>query len=207
MQRTNLFVSLFSAATTTPRLRKWVWRHIYEFLALITDSSLDFMNYGYAPLTESEDYLKIDSRDEPNRYGIGLYRQLLDAVEVRDRRVLEVGCGRGGGSAYIRSYLSPREMVGVDYSKRAVALCKQRHRVPGLRFIHSDAEALVFRDGRFDLVVNVESSHCYASMDTFLSEVIRVLRSGGYFLFADFRGEGDLDRLYGQAERSSMSVL
>ena len=207
MRGMNRFVSLFSVAARKPKLRKWLWRHVYEFLAVVTDSNLVFMNYGYAPLSAEKDHLKLDPQDEPNRYGIELYLHLLDAVEVRDRRVLEVGCGRGGGSAYIRNHFSPCEVIAVDYSKRAVALCKERHRANGLMFLRRDAESLGFEDGRFDLVVNVESSHCYASMDTFLAEVVRVLRPGGCFLFADFRDASEIEKLCGQLERSGMSVL
>ena len=137
MLKTNAFLSLFKAATQRPRVRKWFWLQVYELLPLFTDSSLDFMNYGYAPLDESEHKLEIRPEDEPNRYGIWLYQQLLQSVEVQDQRVLEVGCGRGGGSAFIRSYYCPREVVGVDYSKRAVALCKKSHSAPGLTFVRS----------------------------------------------------------------------
>jgi len=206
MLKTNAFLSLFKAATQRPRVRKWFWLQVYELLPLFTDSSLDFMNYGYAPLDESEHKLEISPEDEPNRYGIWLYQQLLQSVEVQDQRVLEVGCGRGGGSAFIRSYYCPREVVGVDYSKRAVALCKKSHSAPGLTFVRSEAEKLAFDAGQFDLVVNVESSHCYPSWSSFLAEVVRVLRTGGYFLFADFRHKSEVEPLFVRAEQAGMSV-
>ena len=44
-----------------------------------------------------------------------------------------------------------------------------------------------FPDARFDAVLNVESSHCYDSMQVFLAEVARVLRPGGSFHFCDLR--------------------
>jgi SAM-dependent methyltransferase len=42
-----------------------------------------------------------------------------------------------------------------------------------------------FDDHQFDVVMNVESSHCYPSLDAFFREVKRVLRPGGHFLYAD----------------------
>jgi len=207
MEKASTFLSLFTIAIQKPKVRKWLWRHVYEMLPLFAHSNLDFMNYGYAPLHEGEDNLTINPDDGATRYGIWLYRQLLEAVEVRDRRVLEVGCGRGGGSAFILRCFAPHEVVGVDYSKRAVALCKKGHRAAGLSFVHGDAEHLVFKDELFDLVVNVESSHCYGSMDRFLAEVVRVLRSGGHFLFADFREVSEAGRLHVQVERAGMSVV
>ncbi len=37
-------------------------------------------------------------------------------------------------------------------------------------------------------MINVEASHAYPHFDRFLPEVARVLRPGGHFLYADFRG-------------------
>ena len=48
-------------------------------------------------------------------------------------------------------------------------------------------KSMPFPVSSFDAVVNIESSHCYESMDAFLAEVCRVLRPGGRFFFADLR--------------------
>ena len=58
----------------------------------------------------------------------------------------------------------------------------------------------------FDAVINIESSHCYPSMDRFLAEVHRVLRPGGSFLFADLRSHDGLDALNRQFEASRMDL-
>jgi ubiquinone/menaquinone biosynthesis C-methylase UbiE len=100
---------------------------------------------------------------------------------------LEIGCGRGGGASYIARYLKPRSMVGIDIAEKAIAFCNQRHVVEGLRFLQGDAESLPFADQSIDRVLNVESSHCYGNIQRFFSEVRRVLRPGGYFLFTDYR--------------------
>ena len=84
-------------------------------------------------------------------------------------------------------------MIGVDFSDKAVNLCKKYYCVDGLSFVPGDAEHLPFDDDSFDAVVNVESSHCYGSMATFLAQVKRVLKPGGHFLFADFRTREQID--------------
>ena len=43
----------------------------------------------------------------------------------------------------------------------------------------------------FDAVINVEASHAYPRLSQFLAEVVRVLRPGGHFLYADFRGRSE----------------
>jgi ubiquinone/menaquinone biosynthesis C-methylase UbiE len=46
---------------------------------------------------------------------------------------------------------------------------------------------LPFSDASFDVVINVEASHCYPYFPGFLKEVARVLKPGGSLLYADFR--------------------
>ena len=87
-------------------------------------------------------------------------------------------------------------MTGVDFSQKAVQFCRDHHQLEGLTFVPGDAEALPFADESFDAVINVESSHCYRSMPAFLGQVQRVLRPGGYFLFADLRTASDSERLH-----------
>ena len=56
-----------------------------------------------------------------------------------------------------------------------------------LKFIEGNAENLPFENSSFDVVYNVESSHCYGNMGKFVDEVFRVLRKGGAFCWTDFR--------------------
>jgi ubiquinone/menaquinone biosynthesis C-methylase UbiE len=63
-----------------------------------------------------------------------------------------------------------------------------------------------FPASSFDAVVNIESSHCYESMDTFLSEVCRVLRPGGRFFFADLRSVDGVNTLREQFNACGLTV-
>ncbi len=78
-------------------------------------------------------------------------------------------------------------MTGVDYSEKAVAFCQRHYQIEGLRFLQGDAENLPLENEQFDALINVESSHCYGSMERFLAEAHRVLRPGGRLLWADHR--------------------
>ena len=191
----------------SPRFKRLLWRRWYQYLAGYQMAEWRFMNYGYASLNASEDPLILPPEDEPDRYAIQLYHRVAGAVELKGREVLEVGCGRGGGASFIRRRHRPRHMTCVDFSDKAVRFCREQHRLDGLSFVHGDAEALPFGEESFDAVVNVESSHCYGSMPAFLSEVCRVLRPGGHFLFADFRPVENCDRLHQQLVETRMAIL
>lgn len=64
-----------------------------------------------------------------------------------------------------------------------------------------------FDDQQFDVVMNVESSHCYPSLDLFFREVRRVLRPGGYFLYTDIMIAGQLPERRGQLARAGLALL
>ena len=182
----------------SPFLRKKLWRWWYGKLAREIDTGIwTFMNYGYLPPESApEKLLSLKPEDEPDRLCIQLYERVVSPVSLIGANVLEVGSGRGGGSSYIARYHQAAQVTGMDYSSDAVAFCQERHRaVPKLRFVIGDAEKLPFPDASFDVVVNVESSHCYGNVGKFFSEVARVLRPGGYFVFADLRGAGEMEQL------------
>jgi ubiquinone/menaquinone biosynthesis C-methylase UbiE len=150
---------------------------------LIPDPRLTFMNYGYAE--DGDDFAWLTEADRPWQYSINLIRRTLDGIQVRGARVLDVGCGRGGPASYITRYLHPLSVTGLDASDDGIRFCQARHQHPALEFVHGDAESIPFDDASFDVVLNVESSHCYPSPARFLSEVARVLKPGGSFGYTD----------------------
>lgn len=189
-------------AARRPLRRTW-----YELLSsLDSGDDLLFMNHGLAG-AESLPPLRLRPEDEPHRYSIRLYHQLTSRIEWAGKDVLEVGCGRGGGAAWIRRYLSPRSVVGVDVTRSAIRFCRRRFREEGLRFERCDAHALAFPDGSFDAVVNVESSVLYEDAARFFREVERVLRPGGFLLLADSRSRGKLARLHAQLAGTALEKL
>ena len=196
---------LFIALCRVPGLKKVLWRSWYDYLARSHRApEWTFMNYGYAVETNT---LTLSQADEPDRHWIQLYHHVAGSVDLEDCTVLEVGSGRGGGSSFVKRYLKPRRMIGVDLSKSAVALSRETHRIDGLEFRVGDAENLSLDDSAVDAVINVESSHCYPSFEKFLAEVRRVLRPGGHFLYADFRDRRSLDRWRKNLRESGLSVL
>ncbi len=167
---------------TPAQLKKFVWRGVYEAASLRRANAwTPLMNYGYASLDGAP-------ADPPElSYGLQLYAHVVGDCDLAGKDVLEVGCGRGGGTAFVHERFGPRSTMGLDLARRAIQHCTRTYNLPGLRFVAGDAEALPFSDGAFDIVINVESSHCYPDVLRFLTEVRRVLRPGGLLLLADAR--------------------
>jgi len=193
----------------SPAFRRLAWRGLHEHLGC-RYAGLDwwqFTNYGYAELDEDVRPISLEPADEAERYCAQLYAHVASAVDLEERDVLEIGCGRGGGVSFMARYLKPRHATGLDVARSRVAFCRRVHARPNVAFVHGDAEHLPFEDESFDAVVNVESSFCYGDMDAFLAEVARVLKPGGHFLYADIRLIFEIDALVDQLARAELMVV
>lgn len=175
--------SLRAAPGLAPHAQKLVWRTVYELASLGRDPETSMMNYGYASAVDGD----VDAGSAKDRFGLQLYGAVAGAVDLAGKDVLEVGCGRGGGAAFVFERYGPLSMTGVDLARKAIDRCRARYGRPGLTFVAGDAENLPFPDRAFDAVLSVESSHCYGDVPRFLREVRRVLRPGGLLLLADTR--------------------
>ena len=137
-----------------------------------------------------------------------MYDHVVNKADLKGKYVLEVGSGRGGGASYITRYFEPNKYTALDISKNVVTFCNDYHQnVEGLNFVKGFAEKLPFDNQSFDFVVNVESARCYSSIDKFFSEVNRVLRPGGEFLFADMIRRGDVDSINKKLERNGFEII
>jgi phthiocerol/phenolphthiocerol synthesis type-I polyketide synthase E len=143
-----------------------------------------FLNYGYVSL-DGQGEATVEVPDGVfNPSSVRLAHELVGAVDLRGRRVLDVGCGRGGTVALLAEAYGA-QATGVDLAPEAIAFCRRLHGHPDAQFVVGDAEQLPFADGSFDGVTNIESSHTYPNLRAFLAEVRRVLVSGGWFLYTD----------------------
>ena len=192
---------LFSIGT----VRKAIWKWWYPFLTRrLQGEEVTFLNYAFE--TDPPLGIPLASEDEPDRACIQLYHHVGAQVNFQGGDVLEVSCGHGGGASYLTRALRPAKYTGLDLNPKGVEFCKNRHRLVGLDFVQGDAENLPFPENSFDAVINVEASHCYPDFPRFLSEVARVLKPGGYFLYADFRFSDSIEKWEAALENAPLTV-
>lgn len=176
---------LFNSFSTS-----FLGRHMYPLITRVTNDDLVFLNWGYE--TSPAMAIPLAPSDEPNRASIQLYHHTATQTDLGGKRVLEVSCGHGGGASYLARTLRPASYTGLDLNQTGIAFCRRRHRVPGLDFVHGNAENLPFEAQSFDAVINIEAGHHYPHFRRFLAEVTRVLRPGGHFLYTDLCRREDL---------------
>ena len=113
---------------------------------------------------------------------------LLGSIALEDdARVLEVGCGRGVGLEILERRFPRRAKVGFDLDPSMVELAHARvstGRVNGTVSV-ADAEAMPYASASFDLVAEFGILHHVPGWRDAISEIGRVLKPGGRFVFED----------------------
>jgi ubiquinone/menaquinone biosynthesis C-methylase UbiE len=122
--------------------------------------------------------------------GIAPYEAALERIDGQVRRALDVGTGTGVGARAIAKHFPNAEIVGVDV---APAMLEEARRLAsGIEFVEGDAANLPFGEDEFDLIT-------HANMIPFLDETARVLRPGGWTIYA--YSSGDQTPIYVAPER------
>jgi SAM-dependent methyltransferase len=111
-----------------------------------------------------------DVNESPNRT-----QSLRVAIEQvgEPKRILEIGCGTGSGTAILKARFPQADITGVDLSPEMVRIATTK--VKGVTFQPADASRLPFPDASFDLVAQ-------NNVPVYFAELARVTAPGGQVL-------------------------
>jgi len=121
-----------------------------------------------------------------NPVRFGYFERVFRQQEVLDsgqRRLLDIGCG--GGLLAEEFARVGFEVTGVDPAPETIETARTHAAASGLRieYLTGSGEDLPFPDGSFDHVACCDVLEHVDDVDRVISEVARVLRPGGLFLF------------------------
>lgn len=119
---------------------------------------------------------------------VSLYAEKLvaPANPQPGQRYLDAGCGNGAAPISLARRFR-LEVTGVDVDPEQIALARASSLgTANVRFMTLDSRSLPFIDGEFDIVFTNKTIHHIAGWQKALAEMIRVLKPGGYLIYADF---------------------
>ena len=132
-----------------------------------------FYNFGYW-----------ESRARSQREACeALVDELVDRIAIKGGRVLDVACGPGATTRRLMRHYEPGNITAINISEAQVAAARER--APGCTVLVMDATRLNFPDASFDAVMCVEAAFHFNTRETFLKEVLRVLKPGGSIVLTD----------------------
>jgi len=127
--------------------------------------------------------------------GEGNVAKIAEGLDMRNKRVLDIGCGIGGPSLYLaRNYGA--NVVGTDLEPQLIEHARRSAEKHGLEaktdFRVVEAGPLGFPNESFDFVVSSGAFTQIANKLEMFVEIFRVLKPGGVFSCYDWmKGEGD----------------
>lgn len=135
---------------------------------------------------------------QPTYLGALRLQYCLEDINDVKGNVLEVGCGAGGMAKALKAYRPDLEVYGCDISRQAIRQAQRYSN--GIAFEVGNAYDLPYGRESFSCVVIFDLLEHLEQPDLAVSEIWRVLESGGVFhLFVPC--EGDLRTLHGLLAR------
>ena len=96
------------------------------------------------------------------------------------KTVLDIARGSGHGTHYFAPFV--KKIIGADRSSEAIEYARRRYAHPNISFEVMDACNMNFPDHTFDVVCSFETIEHVEQVETYLREVVRVLKNGGIYL-------------------------
>ncbi|HBP46328.1 methyltransferase domain-containing protein [Pseudomonas sp. FSL R10-0056] len=101
--------------------------------------------------------------------------------------ILDAGCGQGKSFQYLDKTFAPKRLIGLDADPLSLHLSAEEARRQGIdiELIGSDCAELKVADDSIDILFCHQTFHHLVQQDRALAEFYRVLKPGGYLLFAE----------------------
>lgn len=103
-------------------------------------------------------------------------------------RAIDLGCGTGTNAIYLAK--NGWQVVGVDFSRKALWVAKRKSREQGVsvKFVHDDVSKLKKVHGTFDFVLDIGCFHGLSSMQKagYRQRLDQLLVSNGHYLLYGF---------------------
>ena len=97
--------------------------------------------------------------------------------------VLEMGIGNGFFLPIIQSKIEQGKLTGIDYSptmiQEAIKLNQEFIQANDVRMLHSSIDNMPFETDYFSKILTVNTVYFWENVDTYLTEIKRVLQIGG----------------------------
>ena len=111
-------------------------------------------------------------------------RALRESVAGSDLEILEIGCGTGKNTEYLKNLA--RKLTAVDFSEEMLAIACTKILADNVEFRRLDLrENWNFPDDSFDLITCSLALEHIEKIDFVFAEANRVLRRGGRFYFGE----------------------
>lgn len=156
----------------TPRVnlsdREWFYRYVKK------EPWTPLQNHGY--------YSNNMTIQHPFKNQINAYEYLLKNQDLKNKNILEIGCGLGSGIHYINKKFN-LDVLGIDIEPQFIKYARDNFKG---RFIYEDfLKPTLLETKTMDIVISLCSFHFFKELNTFYIHLKDILKDKGKFIVSD----------------------
>jgi 2-polyprenyl-3-methyl-5-hydroxy-6-metoxy-1,4-benzoquinol methylase len=120
---------------------------------------------------------KINNKETEKRIRV-IFNELLTGIDLKNKKVIEVGCGLGIYS--LKMSQKGAVVTGIDVGERLIKI--SRKKVRNGKFVVGSALDIPFRKDKYDITLCTEVIEHTENPERAISELFRVTKPGGYII-------------------------
>ncbi|MBE6875547.1 MAG: class I SAM-dependent methyltransferase [Ruminococcus sp.] len=114
------------------------------------------------------------------------YQEMYQKISktIQNKKVLELACGTGLISNHVAE--ASKKYIATDFAENMLIQAQKKKSTAKLHYMKADASALPFANKSFDVVIISNALHVIPNPEKVLSEIARVLKTGGILIAPNF---------------------
>jgi ubiquinone/menaquinone biosynthesis C-methylase UbiE len=121
-----------------------------------------------------------------NLYLRGIVRQLRELSQLpQNQTILEIGCGNGAGTRFIREFFQPRQLIATELDERLVEIAALKNKDSNVTVEVGNATSLRFENQTFDAVIGLSVIHHIPNWRDCIDELHRILKPDGLLILKE----------------------
>lgn len=111
-----------------------------------------------------------------------LLMESVESVGVKDKNVLDLGCGDGRHANYIKE-VGASNVIGIDINENMIEMARKNNlNTPNVSFKVASGDNLLIKDEAVGLIFSNFVLHYFKDSEKVFGEISRVLKEKGFFI-------------------------
>jgi ubiquinone/menaquinone biosynthesis C-methylase UbiE len=163
------------------------YQDLYESIKKEKVDIKPFYNHGFSNL-DGSNLIRLNWKDRDWKNQFFLYAHLFEELKenFENKNILEVGCGLGRGSSFIKNRYKFSKLYAIDNCPESIKYAKENYK--DVDYYEMCATDIKFEKNFFDFIFSIESVHDYRCILNFYDRIYEVLKPNGYIMISDIFG-------------------